>query len=141
MKNTQTRSASVDWEHLLDRPRVYVDLNGGGHVGNTYITSLDSRATTTDLQKHHITLEEGKSLDFWTDDGDDEGNPDPLLFAGSVHWLEDESQWVAHIGGNGFKHASEVNKETRPLEITTSDVRQIEVSPRRAPKRKPDVVL
>lgn len=110
MENTYPHTAPVDWEQLLDRPRVYVDLNGGGRVGDTFIVPLNCRGTANDLQKRHLMLHEGLWLDFWMDDGDEEGNPDPLLFAGSVHWLEDEGQWVARIDWNGFQNASEVRK-------------------------------
>lgn len=113
MENTHTRPAPVDWERLLDRPRVYVDLNGGGRVGDTYIASLDSRATAADLLKFGITPQEGMRLHFWTDDGDAEGNPDPLLFMGSLHFSEEEGVWMAHIDWNGFRNASEVRKSDK----------------------------
>lgn len=113
MGNTHTRPTPVDWERLLDRPRVYVDLNGGGRVGDTYIAPLDSRATAADLRQYGVTPQEGLRLHFWTDDGDEEGNPDPLLFTGSLHFSEEEGVWLAHMDWADFQHASEVREADR----------------------------
>ncbi|MDQ2798731.1 MAG: hypothetical protein M3Y13_03700, partial [Armatimonadota bacterium] len=70
-------SVRLNCQHLLDKPRVYADLNGGGKIGDNYIVPLNSRATEADLRLLGHALSPGQMVNFWTDDGDDEGNPDP----------------------------------------------------------------
>ena len=112
-------SDQLNWQKLLDKPRVYADLNGGWRVGDEYIVPLNSRATEKDLQSLGHVLTPGLSVDFWTDDGDDEGNLDPLLFQGKVQFDEDTQKWVAVADWDGFHNASELNKsaETQHIDI------------------------
>ncbi|MGI4790368.1 MAG: hypothetical protein ACRYFS_16135 [Janthinobacterium lividum] len=110
-----------NWRQLLDKPRVYADLNGGGRIGDKYIVPLNSRATEGDLRLLGHVLMPGLVLNFWTDDGDDECNPDPLLFQATVQFDEDTQKWVAIADWNGFYHASKLNKsgETQPSGVLT----------------------
>jgi hypothetical protein len=85
----------MGWRGLLDSPRVYADLNGGWRQGDQYTFSLNSRATEADLQRLGLSPAPGLLVDFWTDDGDEQGNPDPLLFQGVVQFDEDRKQWIA----------------------------------------------
>ena len=91
----------------LDKPRVYADLNGGWRQGDHYTLTLDSSATERDLQRLGLTLVSGLTVDFWSDDGDDEGNPDPLLFQGVVEFDQARQKWVAVTRWHDFKHASD----------------------------------
>lgn len=69
---------------------MYADLNAGWKKGNEYIVPLNSRTTESDLrQLGYSPLIPGLAVDFWTDDGDDEGRPDPLLFQGVTRFDED----------------------------------------------------
>ena len=97
-----------DWQLLLDKPRIYADLNGGYRDGELYIVRLDSHATQSDLQKRGVPVREGAEIEFWTDDGDSDGNPDPLLFTGTLHLDENIRQWVAVTKWAGFRSASEL---------------------------------
>jgi hypothetical protein len=108
MKTATSSTAEPDWQKLLDKPRVYADLNGGWRHGNDYTFFLNSRATETDLRQSGLSLRLGLAVDFWTDDGDEDGSPDPLLFQGVIQYHEDTQQWVAVTGWNDFRHASEV---------------------------------
>jgi len=92
----------------MDGIRIYLDLNSGGKVGNSYVVTLDKQGTVADLQKNGMALREGVILDFWSDDGDDNGNPDPLLFQGTVKFDTVVNQWVAIVDWNGFMHASDL---------------------------------
>ena len=103
-------SVRMNCHTLLDKPRIYADLNGGWRVGDEYIVPLNSSATTGDLRLLDYTLSPGLTVDFWTDDGDDEGNLDPLLFQGVIQFDDDAQHWVAVADWNEFHHASETNK-------------------------------
>ncbi len=75
-------------------------------MGDDYIIPLNSHATESDLRQLGHSLTPGLVMDFWTDDGDDEGSPDPLLFRGVIRFDEDSQNWVAVTGWNGFRNAS-----------------------------------
>ena len=103
-------SVRMNCHALLDKPRIYADLNGGWRVDDKYIVPLNSSATTGDLRSLGYTLTPGLTADFWTDDGDYEGNPYPLLFQGVVQFYEETQLWVAVADWNRFHHASETGK-------------------------------
>ena len=110
-------SARLNCQHLLDKPRAYVDLNAGWPRESHYVVPLSSRATEGDLQLLGHSLTPGLLVDFWTDDGDGEGHPDPLLFRGRIEFNEDVQKWVAVAGLDGFRHASEqegIKQEAEP---------------------------
>ena len=100
--------SSPGCEQLLDKPRIYQDLNSGGKVDDSYIVTLNNRDIVTDLKKSGTALREGMILDFWSDDGDENGNPDPLLFQGIVQFDTVVNQWVAIVDWNKFIHASDL---------------------------------
>lgn len=107
MNELQFPIQNVNWKKLLDKPRVYLDLNSGSRVGDSYIALLDSRATSADIRENGLILEEGLAVDFWSDDGDDNGRPNPLIFRGIVHFDESLAQWTAVMDWNSFTHVSE----------------------------------
>lgn len=100
-------SVQLNCQHLMDKPRVYVDLNAGWPSGESYVVPIKSRATEDDLRQLGHSLTSGLVVDFWTDDGDGAGNPDPLLFQGRLEFDEDVQKWVAVADLDGFHHASE----------------------------------
>ena len=112
-------SVQLNCHRFLDKPRVYADLNGGWRKEDKYIVPLNSRATDTDIHLLGYTLTPGLKVDFWTDDGDDEGNLDPLLFEGVVQFDEHEQKWVAVADWNGFRNASELNGSPTAAQINT----------------------
>ena len=99
---------TVNWEQLLDKPRMYVDLNAGGPDGSTFVVPLDSRH----LAQSEVTPCEGLTVALWTDDGDDQGNPDPMVFEGTLQRDPEErhrvwSGWVAVIPEESICHMSD----------------------------------
>ena len=115
----KTDRVTVDRQRLLDKPRIYADLNGGHRDGGVYVVRLDSRATEGDLQKQGVHVREGLRLDFWADDGDEDGNPDPLLFKETLRLDSDLHQWVAVAAWDGFQPASEVRQAHETAEALT----------------------
>jgi hypothetical protein len=91
-------------EQLMGKPRVYADMH---KTDGSRRLVLVCRGTHEDLQHYKITLQEGLALDFWTDDADDAGNADPLLFEGVVHYDHAKEHWVAAIDWNNIRNASE----------------------------------
>ena len=68
---------------------------------------LTCAGTLEDLANQGVELKEGMSLTFYTDDVDDQGQPDELLIEGTIHYNEDEQCWVASIDWSAIRHASE----------------------------------
>lgn len=102
-------SVRLNYQQLLDKPRVYADLNAGWKTGDNYFVPLNSRATQEDLRQLGLSLTPGLAVDFWTDDGDDAGNPDPLLFQGVIQFDEDTQSLVAVTAWSDFRNASELD--------------------------------
>jgi hypothetical protein len=67
-----------------------------------------------DLKTLGRTPEEGMRLEFYTDDGDGEGNRDDLLFEGTVHFVDGRG-WGAIIDASTFHWESD---EQRSKEST-----------------------
>ena len=113
-------SIQMDCQQLLDKPRIYADLNGGWRKENNYVVPLNSLATENDLHLLGYTLNPGLTLDFWTDDGDNDGNLDPLLFQGVIQFDNDTQHWVAVAQWTEFHHASEIDKPDVQVAVTTN---------------------
>lgn len=139
-------SVRLNYQHLLDKPRVYADLNAGWKTGGSYFVPLNSRATQDDLRQLGRSLTPGVAVDFWTDDGDDAGNPDPLLFQGVIHFDENTQSLVAVTAWSDFRNASELD---HPADDSIPAVRSIvidgfveyaetKVTPAGRPGRVPD---
>lgn len=79
---------------------------------------MTTRGTYQDLHKYGITLREGLILDFWMDDEDDEGNPDPLYFQGELHHDETLQHWVAVVVRDNIYHVSELTAGDNIMELT-----------------------
>ena len=102
---------------ILDKPRIYADLNGGWRVRDKYVVPLNSRATESDMKLLGYAPTPGLILDFWTDDGDNENTLDPLLLEGVVQFDEDEQKWVAVTDWNGLRNASEISKPAETAQL------------------------
>jgi hypothetical protein len=68
---------------------------------------LDRVGTIRDLAELGLTLTEGMTVPFWTDDGNDQGEVDNLLFEGTVHFDPAKKQWYAIIDQQSFRHQSD----------------------------------
>jgi hypothetical protein len=58
---------------------------------------LTCAGTRRDLERQGIQLRQGMSLTLYTDDANDQGEPDELMTEGTVQYNEAEKCWVAAI--------------------------------------------
>ena len=70
-----------------------------GHNGFTV-------GTFEDLRPEGIAPSEGIAIRFWCDDGDSNGNEDPLLLDGTIHDDSQYEYWYALIDEEAYRHAS-----------------------------------
>ncbi len=92
---------------MLDKPRVYADLNKWEEVNGEFRVILTTMGTHQDLRKYGIAPKEGIALGFWMDDGDDQGRLDPLYFDGILRYDESAQHWVAVVDRSKVRNASE----------------------------------
>ncbi len=85
-------------------PRIYADFQ---NLDDSNRLRLTCAGTVQDLQRHGLELQEGQVLTFYTDDADDQGQPDELRVEGIVHYDTAEQCWVAAVDWAGIHHASE----------------------------------
>lgn len=91
-------------EHLIsDQPRVYADFNKTVGLHTLALTTL---GTIEDLKMHGIQLVPGLLVHFWTDDGSDTGEDDPLIFEGIVRFDSARNRWIAEIDWDSITPAS-----------------------------------
>lgn len=83
--------------------RVYADFNNLDDCNRLRLTCA---GTVKDLAHQGIQLREGLALTFYTDDADDQGQPDELLVEGTVHYDEAERAWSAVVDWSAVWHAS-----------------------------------
>jgi len=76
---------------------------------------LNCAGTLTDLKRQGIELREGLALTLYTDDEDDQGQPDELRAEGVVHYNDEAQCWVALVDWAALRHASDEGAQvTRP---------------------------
>jgi hypothetical protein len=68
---------------------------------------LTCAGTQEDLERQGIPLVEGLVLTFYSDDADDQGQPDELRVEGVVHYDPDEQCWLATVDWGAMRHASD----------------------------------
>jgi hypothetical protein len=85
-------------------PRVYADFQNLDDENRLRLTCAGTRR---DLEQQGIKLREGLALTLYTDDANDEGQPDELLAEGVVHYDEAAKCWVAAIDWQAIRHASD----------------------------------
>jgi hypothetical protein len=85
-------------------PRVYADFQNLDDFNRLKLTCA---GTLDDLTRQGIQLHEGLVLTLYTDDADDQGQPDELRAQGVVHYNPDEHCWVAAIDWTALRHASD----------------------------------
>lgn len=89
---------------MMGEPRVQVDLMKTDAQRRVVLTTVGTRR---DLERYGIELEEGLLLHLYTDDADEDGNRDDIVFDGVVHYDQDESRWVATIDWGALRHESD----------------------------------
>src|SRR2546428_11127581 len=85
-------------------PSIYVDLLKTDADNAVRLVTL---GTKEDLQRFNIELREGLILPLYTDDGDDEGRRDDLVFTGVAHFNAEIGEWVARIDWHVIRHVSD----------------------------------
>ena len=85
-------------------PRVYADFQ---NIDDANRLRLTCAGTLQDLAQHGIPLHDGFVLTFYSDDADEQGQPDELRVEGVVHYDPDGHCWVATIDWAAIRHASE----------------------------------
>lgn len=93
---------------MLNSTRIYVDFQKADDEGRLILTCA---GTIKDLASHNIELKEGLQLKLYSDDADDDGNPDDLVVDGTVHYDKFSEHWTAVIDWNSIKHISDFKKK------------------------------
>lgn len=93
-------------------PRIFLQPYAGPG-GRNYFKQI---GTQQDVLLNDIRLEDGKRLSFYCEDADDKGEPDELLFEGTVHFDGEKQQWYAMIDENSYRHASDLRGPLRRRE-------------------------
>ena len=75
-----------------------------------------TQGTLQDLEVENIVPVPGMHLDFYAEDGNDEGERDYLLFAGVIGQFPETGHWYAVIDGDRFWHESDVQPVSPNLE-------------------------
>ena len=97
-------------------PKVYADFQNLDDANRLRLTCA---GTLQDLARHGIQLHEGLVLTFYSDDADDQGQPDELRVEGAVHYDTEGQCWVATIDWTAIRHASEEGAAgARPRVVT-----------------------
>ena len=92
----------------MGEPRIYADLMKTTHEGHLALLCLGTRG---DLRHYGWVLQEGMHVPFWADDADADGNYDPLVFDGTVHFEAQLGYWTAAINEREIRNLSEKRRE------------------------------
>lgn len=65
--------------------------------------------TQKDLTRQGIELQEGMVLHLYSDDANERGERDDLVFDGVAHFDEESGIWTAIVDWGAIRHASEVD--------------------------------
>jgi hypothetical protein len=84
--------------------RVYGDFQNLDDFDRLRLTCA---GTLHDLERQGIELHEGMVLTLYTDDEDDQGQPDELRVEGVVQYDAEGRCWVAAIDWGAIRHASD----------------------------------
>ena len=92
-------------------PRVYADFQ---NLDDDNRLRLTCAGTMRDLERSATQLSPGLVLTLYTDDEDDDGNPDEMRVDGVVSYDDEQQCWVASVDWNALRHASEDNRRVVP---------------------------
>ena len=82
-------------------PRIYADFHNLDDSNRLRLTCV---GTIEDLERRGIALQEGLTLNFYTDDADEEGRPAELIVEGQVHYDANAECWVATVDWDALRH-------------------------------------
>ncbi len=91
-------------------PRIYADFQ---NLDDHNRLKLTCAGTLQDLDRQGIQLKERQKLTFYTDDSDDQGQPDELRIDGVVHFDAEAKCWVAEVDWSALRHASHEERDNR----------------------------
>jgi len=103
----------------MDNLKIYADLNKWKEIDGQFRVLLTARGTQQDLQRYNVFLEDGGVLDFWMDDEDADGNPDPLYFQGELCYDTTAHRWVAVVNRKNIRNASEISRSAEMAHSST----------------------
>ena len=95
----------------MTTPKVYADFQ---NLDDHNRLRLTCAGTLQDLTREGVQLREGLALTFYTDDADDQGQPDELRVDGVVHYDQATQGWVAAVDWNALRHASDEEARNGP---------------------------
>jgi hypothetical protein len=95
-------------------PGLYADFQALDDLNRLRLTCA---GTLQDLESQGIQLQEGLVLTLYTDDADDQDQPDELRVEGVVHCDEDGQCWVATIDWAAIRHASDEGSDATPMSL------------------------
>jgi hypothetical protein len=113
----------------MSTPRVYADFQNLDDANRLLLTCA---GTLQDLQRQGIQLQEGLVLTCYSDDADDQGQPDELRVEGVIHYDADGQCWVATVDWATLRHASEERAADANTLGLTSVLEKGEVLPKTA---------
>ena len=96
----------------MDKARIYVDFN---EMVTNDIVLLSKSDTKVDSDGNTVTFYDGMAVSIYTDDIDENGNPDNLIAEGRAikydlsnikYWAH--VKWCCKINENGIKHESDI---------------------------------
>src|SRR5438445_8803856 len=85
-------------------PKVYADFQNLDDLNRLRLTAA---GTLRDLERQGIQLHEGLLLTLYTNDEDDQGQPDELRVEGVAYYDAEGQCWVATIDSGAIRHASD----------------------------------
>lgn len=85
-------------------PGVYADFQNLDDFNRLKLTCA---GTLQDLERQGIDLREGLILSLYTDDENDQGQPDELRAEGVAHYDAEGQCWVATVDWAAIRHASD----------------------------------
>lgn len=84
--------------------RIWVDLMKTDDARRILLTT---RGTREDLERSGLQLREGMTLEAYSDDVGDDGEPDDLLVEGVVLYDAQAEHWVLEIDWSAIRHRSD----------------------------------
>jgi hypothetical protein len=90
------------------RDRIYADLQKTDEERRVKLSTVGTRR---DLLEQGIELREGSTLHLYSDDLDELGRRDDLVFDGVAHFDEDGQIWTAIVDWDSVPHDSELKSE------------------------------
>jgi hypothetical protein len=97
-----------DYKSFGPPGRIYLYPGGGRSKGGCPFT----QGTFWDLEDQGIAPKPGMRLDFYTDDGNDKGELDCLLFSGVINCDPETGEWYAVIDQGSFFHQSDLSADS-----------------------------